>query len=83
LSLDTILAELKAERDRFDHAIAALEGVSGSAQPAVATVPRKRRKRGRRKVSAEVRERLSEAKKAWWAKKKGEGSGKRRRKRGS
>jgi hypothetical protein len=33
-------------------------------------------------MSAKTRQRLSEAKKEWWAKKKGEGSGKRRSKSG-
>ncbi len=82
LSLDTILAELKAERDRLNQAIAALEGVTRPERPNAAAAPPKRRKRGRAKMSAKTRQRLSEAKKEWWAKKKGEGSGKRRSKSG-
>lgn len=82
MSLDTILAELKAERDRLNQAIAALEGVTRPERPNAAAAPPKRRKRGRAKMSAKTRQRLSEAKKEWWAKKKGEGSGKRRSKSG-
>ena len=82
MSLDTILAELKAERDRLNQAIAALEGVTRPARPNAAAAPPKRRERGRAKMSAKTRQRLSEAKKEWWAKKKGEGSGKRRSKSG-
>jgi hypothetical protein len=83
LPIDTILAELKAERDHLNQAIAALEGVSHPANLKSARVPSKRRKRGRAKMSAEVRQRLSEAKKEWWANRKAQGSGKRRSKAGS
>lgn len=70
MSLDTILAELKSERDRVHQAIIALEGVLGGVRTGRAAVPVTRRNRGRRKMTAAVRERLSQAKKAWWAKKK-------------
>ena len=68
MTLDKILTELKAERDRLTRAIAALEG---------ATITRRRRmkgqttgKRSRRRMSAAARKRLSEAKRKWWAERK-------------
>jgi len=70
LPLDTILAELKSERDRVDQAITALEGVLAGARTGRAAAPAVRRNRGRRKLAAALRERLSQAKKLWWAKKK-------------
>jgi len=79
LHLDTILTELKAERDRINRAIAALEGTAAPANPTPAPV--KGMKRGRRKISAEARNKLSQAKKAWWAMKRGDdGAGRRRSK---
>jgi hypothetical protein len=65
LILDTILAELKRERDRLHRAISALEG----------TAPRRGRPkktevalvRPRRRMSAAARRRISEAKRKWWA----------------
>jgi hypothetical protein len=79
LSIESILSELKSERRRIDEAIAALEGVTRPvpSTPAPAAKPIKRR---RRKLTAEGRQRLSEAKKAWWANKKGKSSGKRQSK---
>jgi hypothetical protein len=77
LHLETILTELKPERDRFNRAIAAVEGITAPANPTPA--PAKGRKQGRRKMSVEARNKLSEAKKAWWAmKKKDKGAGRRR-----
>ena len=64
MTLDAILTELRAERDRLNRAIVALEGVN-SASPTA-----KRRKRGRPKMSAEARKQISEAKKKWWADRK-------------
>lgn len=82
MHLDTILTELKAERDRINRAIAALEGTTAPGNPTPA--PAKARKRGRRKISAEARNKLSQAKKAWWAMKRGdEGAGRRRSKKNS
>jgi len=72
LTLDTILSALRAERDRLNKAIAALEGTATSAR--TAATPVKRRKRGRRKMSAEARQKISEAKTKWWAKRKGKKS---------
>jgi septal ring factor EnvC (AmiA/AmiB activator) len=68
LTLDTILTELKAERDRLNQAIAALEGTT-------ATVRGRKKahnieKPRRRRMSAAARKRLSEAKRKWWAERK-------------
>ena len=65
-----ILTDLRIERDRIDRAIAALEGLDGtailkatapSAQPALAKA------RGRRRMSAAARRKIAEAQKARWA----------------
>jgi len=69
LTLDKILSALRAERDRLEKAISALEG-SAITESAVAG-PRRSRKRGRRTMSAEARQKISEAKRKWWAKRKG------------
>ena len=78
MSLDTILAELKSERDRLSQAIAALEGVTRGAGARRTAAPAKRGGRRRGRMSAEGRKRLSEAKKAWWAKRKASAAAKRR-----
>ena len=57
-----ILAELRAERQRIDQAITAL-GSLGHAG-------RITKKRGRRRMSAAGRKRISEAAKAMWARRK-------------
>ena len=68
LTRDAILAELKAERDRVNAAIAALEGGRrGRGRPpnpasGVNACPRRRWR-----MSAEARKNISEAKKRWWA----------------
>lgn len=63
-----ILVELKSERDRLHRAISALEGNAprrGRPKKAqVAIAPRGRR------MSAESRRRISEAKRKWWAERK-------------
>ena len=74
MTLDTILDQLKSERGRLDHAIAVLEG----------SAPRRRGRPirmaptgpPRRKMSAEARRKISEAKRKWWAaqKKKAKGA---------
>ena len=73
LTLDTILTELKAERDRLNQAIAVLEGT---------TAARHRRKKARntekprrRRMSAAARKHLSEAKRKWWAERKKKAKG--------
>jgi hypothetical protein len=69
LNLDTILTELKAERDRIDRAIAALEGTA-VAPTSPKPVHTKTAKRGRRRITAEARKRMSEAQKRRRAKEK-------------
>jgi hypothetical protein len=55
-NLDAVLATLKKERDKLNRAIAALSGsASGSGG-------------GRRKLSAEARERIAAAQRKRWAK---------------
>ncbi len=56
MDLNRILAELKAERARLDAAISAIEGVNSRGT-----------RRGRRRLSAAARTRISEAQKARWA----------------
>ncbi len=66
MDIETILAELRAERQRIDSAIAALEGGGRSSAGRGPGIGRKRR--GPRKMSAEARKRISDAQKARWAK---------------
>jgi hypothetical protein len=63
--LNGIIEQLKAERDRLDEAIRALEGVSNNRDQVGHRGPRKRRK-----MSAAARARISAAQKARWAKQK-------------
>lgn len=61
-----ILSELRAERDRINNAIAAIQSLDGAGRaqtrPAGA-----RPKRSRRRMSAEARKRLSDLLKKRWA----------------
>lgn len=69
--IDRIIAELKAERDRIERAIAALDGQAprtGVGRPG---------RRGRRQMSAEARRRISLAMKKSWASGKMKGNSKR------
>jgi exonuclease VII small subunit len=59
LDTEAIIAELEAERDRLDEAIAALRTGKGRA-----------RRKGRRPLSAAARKRISEAQKKRWAARK-------------
>ena len=58
----SILAELRAERQRIDQAITALGSLDHAGRSA--------KKRGRRHMSAAGRKRISEAAKAMWARRK-------------
>ncbi len=73
MTLDTVLTELKAERDRLNQAIAALEGTTG------AGLGRRRaqstEKSGRPRMNAAARKRLSKAKRKWWAERKKKAKG--------
>jgi exonuclease VII small subunit len=74
VTLETILDELRAEKDRLDRAIAALE--SGRAVAARRGKGAQGKKRIRRHMSLAARKRLSEFKKRWWA--EGPGGGHKR-----
>ncbi len=68
MDLQSIVAELKRERDRLDQAIAALDGIgSGRGRRGASTGNGRRRSRGRRHLSAEARRRISEMMKKRWA----------------
>lgn len=71
MSIDTILVQLKAERDRLNKAIAALEGINSDVPASRTVAPPKARKRSRHKMTAEAKKRIGEAKKKWWAQRKG------------
>jgi hypothetical protein len=85
MDLNRILSDLKAERDRLDRAIAALEGSSGDAtraggarrgpgRPAGSGKGNgRRRRRGPRVMSADARRRISEAMRKRWAERKKRG----------
>jgi hypothetical protein len=62
LDTQTLLVELKQERNRIDHAISALEGLDKGA--------RKGSTKGRRHMSADARARISKAMKLRWAQRK-------------
>lgn len=69
MNVNQIVAELEEERDRLDVAIAALQGAGGSTRrrgrPAGIS-----KGRGRRRMSAAARRRISEGMKARWAARK-------------
>ncbi len=65
MDIQSLLAELKQERDRMDQAISALEGLGQGGRSAV-----KRGRKGRRIMSPEARARISKAMKARWAQRK-------------
>jgi hypothetical protein len=73
LTLDTILTELKAERDRLSRALAALEGTARAHNGR--RKAKNGRRRGRPRMSAAARKRLSEFKKRWWAERKKQKAG--------
>ena len=69
MNIDTIVAELKAERDRINRALAAIEGLNSTGRrrgrpPGSTNAPKKR---GRRKLSAAARRKLSRLLKQRWA----------------
>ena len=57
--LGAVLAQLKAERDKLDRAIAALSGIGGGKAHSGKT--------GRRHLSAAARKRIADAQRARWA----------------
>jgi hypothetical protein len=71
MNINGILAELRAERDRIDQAISALEAVNSTGRRRVVRPPRAAaipRRRGR--MSAAGRARIAAAQRARWAKAK-------------
>jgi len=75
MDINSILAQMKQQRDRLDGAISALEGARATRK---ATNGRRKpgprtgngRRRAKRRLSAAARKRISEAAKARWAKAK-------------
>ena len=72
MSIETILADLKREREQLDDAIAALEGSAGSA-PGRASDRGTSGPRRRGGITPEGRRRLSEAMKKRWAERRKKG----------
>ncbi len=70
MDIQTIVSELRAERNRIDRAISALEGLTSSSSPRRGRPPKAKqaavsgKKRG---MSASARKRISEAMKKRWA----------------
>ena len=75
VNLENVLASLRSERGRIDHAISALEGLAGSPGPRRGRPPKSQAapatRQKRRTMSAAARKRISEAMKQRWAKWKG------------
>jgi hypothetical protein len=69
VNLQQVVAELKAERDQINSAIAAIEGLTTGRRragrpPGSTNAPKKR---GRRRMSAAARKRISQIQKKRWA----------------
>jgi len=69
LDIESILQELRNERDRIESALIVFEGPSDWGRRSVGRKPDNGR-RGRRRLSAAAKKRISEAAKARWAKAK-------------
>ena len=70
MNIKDVLQQLKAERDRLDNAIAALEPLAGDNRrrgSGPSSAVEKMPKRRRRKMSAAARKRISDRMKARWA----------------
>jgi len=65
MDTNRILAELRAERDRIDRTIAAIEGLDSTGRGRAGRPPRAMRKR--RTFSAATRARMAAAQRARWA----------------
>ena len=74
MDLERILAELRSERTRMDHAIAALEGLGGASTPRrghpAKSPPVPATRQRRRTMSPAARKRISDAMKQRWAARK-------------
>ena len=66
MNINSILVELREERDRIDRAIAAIEGLISTGRRTVGRPPRTMRKR--RTFPAATRARMAAAQRARWAK---------------
>lgn len=78
MNINTIVAELKAERGRINRAIAAIEGLNSTGRRRPGRPPRAIRKR--HTFSAATRARMAAAQRARWAKAKPAQTSKPRRK---
>jgi hypothetical protein len=68
MDINRILADLRAERDRIDRAIAAIEGLNSTGRRRVGRPPTGARKpRRRSRMSAAARRKLSRLLKQRWA----------------
>ena len=80
MDITNIVAQLRQEFSRIESAIAALEGTSSQAtrrgRPSKVTQAQSSGGRKRAQMSAAARARIGAAKKAWWAKRKGEAGAK-------
>ena len=74
---ESILQELRSERDRLDSAIAALEGAAGGGAGKVRAVAKSKRK-GPGGITAAGRKRLSEMMKQRWAARRKAAGGKKK-----
>jgi hypothetical protein len=79
VDIQSLLSELKTERNRLGQAISALQGLASASSPRRGRPPKAKqavtapRKKSRR-MSQAARARIGAAKKAWWAKQKGKGN---------
>jgi len=69
VNLQTVVAKLRAERDRIEQAITAIESLNSTGRrrgrpPGSTSAPKKR---GRRRMSAAARKRISQIQKQRWA----------------
>lgn len=69
----SIIAELEAERDRLDEAIAALQGSRAGRGRTRGRAAAGNGRRGPRRLSAEARRKIGDAMKKRWAKRKAAG----------
>lgn len=77
MDTNKILVDLRAERDRIDHAISAIEGLQSTgdhagrqARSSASALPTSAPRTGRRRISAEGRKRIAEAARKMWAKRR-------------
>jgi len=71
MDINSILDQMKQQRDRLDRAISALEGGRATkARRKTGSRAANGRRKGKRRLSAAARKKISEAAKARWAKAK-------------